>query len=189
MVTLLIATRNAHKVGEIRAILGEGFRFLTLSDVPNSPEVIEDAGTFAGNATKKAVALARWLGEAQRLESNVAALKPGVQKGLFELRNGPRAVPARSAQENAGALGKSDRPGAQRAAASRDGSRSGGWMPRCSPSPARTFGVNENPPCRASHIHVGQTRRGAGNVLRVAFATVGTRHWLQQHHRLGLDSS
>ena len=69
MVTLLIATRNAHKVGEIRAILGEGFHYLTLNDVPNAPEVIEDAGTFAGNATKKAVALAKWLGEARRLES------------------------------------------------------------------------------------------------------------------------
>ena len=76
MVTLLIATRNAHKVGEIRAILGEGFRLLTLNDLPNSPEVIEDARTLAGNATKKAVALARWLGEALVLESNVAGLKP-----------------------------------------------------------------------------------------------------------------
>jgi XTP/dITP diphosphohydrolase len=63
MVTLLIATRNPHKVGEIRAILGEEFRYLTLNDVPNPPEVIEDAGTFAGNATKKGVALAKWLAE------------------------------------------------------------------------------------------------------------------------------
>ena len=55
MITLLIATRNMHKVGEIRAILGEQFHYLTLNDLPNSPEVIEDAGTFAGNATKKAV--------------------------------------------------------------------------------------------------------------------------------------
>jgi XTP/dITP diphosphohydrolase len=62
MITLLIATRNAHKVGEIRAILGEEFHYLTLADLPNAPEVIEDAGTFAGNATKKAVALAKWLG-------------------------------------------------------------------------------------------------------------------------------
>ena len=77
MVTLLIATRNAHKVGEIRAILGEEFRYLTLNNVPNSPEVIEDAVTFAGNATKKAVVLARWLGEAKGLESNVACLKSG----------------------------------------------------------------------------------------------------------------
>ncbi len=60
MITLLIATRNAHKVGEIRAILGEGYRYLTLNDFPAAPEVVEDAGTFTGNATRKAVALARW---------------------------------------------------------------------------------------------------------------------------------
>ena len=61
--TLLIATRNEHKVGEIRAILGEQFRYLTLKDFPDAPPVIEDADTFAGNATKKAVELARWLSE------------------------------------------------------------------------------------------------------------------------------
>jgi XTP/dITP diphosphohydrolase len=59
--TLLIATRNAHKVGEIRAILGESFGFLTLHDFPGAPKVIEDADTFAGNAAKKAVELARWV--------------------------------------------------------------------------------------------------------------------------------
>lgn len=62
MITLFIATRNAHKVGEIRAILGESFGYLTLNDFPDAPKVIEDADTFAGNATKKAVELARWLG-------------------------------------------------------------------------------------------------------------------------------
>ena len=61
MTTLLIATRNAHKVGEIRAILGNRFQFLTLNDFPAAPPVIEDADTFAGNATKKAVELAQWL--------------------------------------------------------------------------------------------------------------------------------
>jgi XTP/dITP diphosphohydrolase len=61
MTTLLIASRNAHKVGEIRAILGEGFRCLTLNDFPGAPEVVEDAPTFAGNAAKKAVELAAWL--------------------------------------------------------------------------------------------------------------------------------
>lgn len=76
---MLIATRNAHKVEEIQAILGEGFHYLTLNDVPNSPEVVEDSGTFAGNATKKAVTLAKWLGEAQSLKPNVAGLKPGVE--------------------------------------------------------------------------------------------------------------
>jgi len=59
--TFLIATRNAHKVGEIRAILGEQFKYLTLDDFPGAPKVVEDANTFAGNATKKAVALAKWI--------------------------------------------------------------------------------------------------------------------------------
>ena len=61
MTTLLIATRNAHKVGEIRAILSDGFNYLTLRDFPNAPAVVEDAATFAGNATKKSVELAQWL--------------------------------------------------------------------------------------------------------------------------------
>jgi XTP/dITP diphosphohydrolase len=63
MTTLLIATRNAHKVGEIRAILGAGFQFLTLNDFPGAPAVVEDADTFAGNAAKKAVELASWMAE------------------------------------------------------------------------------------------------------------------------------
>lgn len=61
MTTFLIATRNAHKVGEIQKILGDSFRYLTLKDLPGAPEVIEDAATFSGNATKKAVELAQWL--------------------------------------------------------------------------------------------------------------------------------
>jgi XTP/dITP diphosphohydrolase len=61
MTTLLIATRNTHKVVEIRAILGAQFQFLTLNDFPNAPKIIEDADTFAGNAAKKAVELAKWL--------------------------------------------------------------------------------------------------------------------------------
>jgi len=61
MTTLLIATRNAHKVGEIQAILGAQFRCLTLKDFSDAPKVVEDADTFAGNAAKKAVELAKWL--------------------------------------------------------------------------------------------------------------------------------
>ena len=69
MMTLLLATRNAHKVEEIRAILGDkNFSLLTLKDFPGAPEVIEDANTFAGNATKKAVELARWLSQTQTPE-------------------------------------------------------------------------------------------------------------------------
>jgi XTP/dITP diphosphohydrolase len=61
MTTFIIATRNAHKVEEIRGILGSQFQFRTLRDFPNAPAVIEDANTFSGNATKKAVELAQWI--------------------------------------------------------------------------------------------------------------------------------
>ena len=61
MTTLLIATRNTHKVQEIRAILGNGFDYVSLQDFPAAPAVVEDADTFAGNAAKKAVELAAWL--------------------------------------------------------------------------------------------------------------------------------
>jgi len=63
MTTLLIATRNAHKAGEIQAILGKNVRCLTLKEFPDAPAVVEDADTFAGNAAKKAVELAKWLVE------------------------------------------------------------------------------------------------------------------------------
>ena len=72
MLTLIIATRNPHKVQEIRAILGERLTFMTLNDFPGAPTVIEDAPTFAGNATKKALELARWIAglpNAQKLSS------------------------------------------------------------------------------------------------------------------------
>jgi XTP/dITP diphosphohydrolase len=61
MTTLLIATRNAHKTGEIQTILGTRFHCLTLEKFPGAPTVLEDADTFAGNATKKATELAKWL--------------------------------------------------------------------------------------------------------------------------------
>lgn len=60
MAVILIATRNAHKVQEIQTILGPEHQFLTLNDYPGAPKVVEDADTFAGNAAKKAEALAQW---------------------------------------------------------------------------------------------------------------------------------
>jgi len=71
---LLLATRNTHKVGEIRAILGGNFRLLTLNDFLGAPKVVEDADTFAGNAAKKAGELAKWLA---RVESGKRKAESG----------------------------------------------------------------------------------------------------------------
>lgn len=62
MTTLLLATRNRHKVQEIQAILGGSYRYWDLNELSGAPSVLEDQATFAGNATKKAVSLARWWG-------------------------------------------------------------------------------------------------------------------------------
>ena len=99
MTTILIATRNAHKVAEIRAILGRQFQFLTLNDFSAAPKVVEDADTFAGNATKKAAGLASWLSTDSRfaihdstnfvladdsgLEVDALGGKPGVHSARF----------------------------------------------------------------------------------------------------------
>ncbi|MBA4148295.1 MAG: non-canonical purine NTP pyrophosphatase [Verrucomicrobia bacterium] len=62
MQTLIIATRNKHKVEEIKSILGtEHFQFLTLDDLPDAPPIVEDGETFADNATRKSVGLIRWI--------------------------------------------------------------------------------------------------------------------------------
>lgn len=58
---LLIATRNSHKVGEIQAVLGQRFRYLSLRDLPGAPEPEETGATFEENARIKAHALAAWI--------------------------------------------------------------------------------------------------------------------------------
>ncbi|MBE2214107.1 MAG: RdgB/HAM1 family non-canonical purine NTP pyrophosphatase [Opitutaceae bacterium] len=58
---LYLATGNRHKLGEVTAILaasGITAEVLPPSAVGGMPEVVEDTGTFVGNATKKARALA-----------------------------------------------------------------------------------------------------------------------------------
>ncbi|MEN9572854.1 MAG: hypothetical protein RL514_709 [Verrucomicrobiota bacterium] len=74
MTTLFIATRNAHKVGEIAAILGDGVQCRPLLlEFPTAPVPVEDADTFAGNALKKAQALADWLNAPPALDLRLSA--------------------------------------------------------------------------------------------------------------------
>lgn len=116
MTTLLIATRNAHKVQEIRAILGDGFRCLTLDDFPAAPHTVEDADTFAGNATKKAVELARWistspatrhpapefvLADDSGLEVDALGGQPGVHSARFAALDAGGPGNSRDADNNA----------------------------------------------------------------------------------------
>ena len=52
---LVVATRNAHKTGEIRAMLAGKWEVKDLSDYPQAPPVDETGVTFTENATLKAL--------------------------------------------------------------------------------------------------------------------------------------
>jgi XTP/dITP diphosphohydrolase len=86
---LLIATRNRHKLAEIRAIFAlPGLELLGPDDTAPLPDVEEDADTFEGNALKKARTLAeasglRTLADDSGLEVEALAGAPGVRSARF----------------------------------------------------------------------------------------------------------
>ena len=62
---VVLATRNAHKVGEVQrivSVLTEEIEIIDLGEFPQAPAVVEDGGTFAQNALKKARAIASHTG-------------------------------------------------------------------------------------------------------------------------------
>lgn len=54
MKKLVFATNNAHKLSEIRAILGDTIEVLSLDDIGCTDEIPETADTLEGNALQKA---------------------------------------------------------------------------------------------------------------------------------------
>lgn len=56
---LIIASRNPHKIDEIRAIAGPKFAVRGVADFDRLPEVAETGSTFLENATLKAVAISK----------------------------------------------------------------------------------------------------------------------------------
>ena len=105
--TIILATRNAHKTSELRQMLSNSFEIKNLRDFSNVPETIEDAPTFAGNATKKAVTLAQWLANsrAMREDSFVLADDSGLE--VDALGGAPGVLSARFAALDTGAPGNS----------------------------------------------------------------------------------
>ena len=111
---LLVATRNRHKLEEIRQIFARpGLTLVAADEVPGLPEdVVEDAETFEGNALKKARELGcvsgLWtLADDSGLE--VAALNnaPGVYSARYA--GEPCSYPANNAKLLSELEGVSDR--------------------------------------------------------------------------------
>jgi len=103
--TIVLATGNAKKLEEVRAILGpEGVAIRGLDDFPPVPEPVEDAETFAGNARIKAVAYAAALGVPCLADDSglcVDALDgaPGVRSARYAGVEGERPVRDRANNE------------------------------------------------------------------------------------------
>lgn len=89
MAVLVIGTKNAHKLREIRAILGDlGLDLRGLDAWPRVSKVVEDGKTFEENAAKKALSWARELGEAvladdSGLEVDALGGRPGVYSSRY----------------------------------------------------------------------------------------------------------
>ncbi|MDR1097195.1 MAG: non-canonical purine NTP diphosphatase [Tannerella sp.] len=55
MKTIVFATNNAHKLEEVRTIISDGIRIVSLADIGCHDEIPETSDTLEGNALQKAV--------------------------------------------------------------------------------------------------------------------------------------
>ncbi len=110
---ILIASRNAHKIQEIREIFDlPGVEWVSTAEFPDLHDVVEDGDTFEANAVKKATELARatglWaLADDSGLEVAALGNAPGVYSARYA------GEPCNHANNNAKLLrelaGKNDR--------------------------------------------------------------------------------
>jgi len=101
-VKLILATRNRHKLEEIRTLFDlPGLELSSALDHPDIPDVEEDGKTFEENAVKKALALARatgcWaLADDSGLEVDALGGAPGVYSARYA--GEPVSYPANNAK-------------------------------------------------------------------------------------------
>lgn len=110
MTKLIIATRNAHKVGEIQSILGNGFDCQSLDGFEDVPNPVEDGENFGANAAIKARTIGEWMiaNHGDRFEpasSWVLADDSGLE--VDALNGAPGVHSARFAAVDTGAEGNS----------------------------------------------------------------------------------
>ena len=88
MTEVLLATRNPHKLREVREILAEtDFGVISIDDLDGIPEIVEDGDTFEANADKKARTLARLTGRvAVADDSGIAVDALGGEPGIYSAR-------------------------------------------------------------------------------------------------------
>lgn len=93
---LIVATRNAHKTAEIRAMIGDRFDVLDVTAFPECPEIEETGTTFLENARLKAEGISSmldgWvLSDDSGLEVDALGGAPGVWSSSFGGEEGNHA--------------------------------------------------------------------------------------------------
>jgi len=91
---LLVATKNQGKLREIRSLFAsQGIEVVGLETLANAPDVVEDGDSFAANARKKALKMARY--------ANCLTLADDSGLVVPELNGAPGIFSARYAGEDA----------------------------------------------------------------------------------------
>ena len=93
---LIIATRNAHKTAEIRAMIGDRLEVLDVTSFPECPVIEETGSTFLENARLKALGISRliegWvLSDDSGLEVDALDGAPGVWSSSYGGEEGNHA--------------------------------------------------------------------------------------------------
>lgn len=93
MKDLIMATNNAHKLAEVRQILGNRFNVKGLKDIGCEEDIPEDADTLEGNALQKARYVHEHYGvdcfaDDTGLEVEALGGEPGVYTARYGSRNG-----------------------------------------------------------------------------------------------------
>jgi XTP/dITP diphosphohydrolase len=109
---LVFATNNAHKLEEVRSMIGQKFEIVSLKDIGYFEDIPETSGTIAGNAHQKAETLHKLTGrncfaDDSGLEVFALDRQPGVDSAFY-------AGPQKNSYDNNQKLlremkGKSDR--------------------------------------------------------------------------------
>ncbi len=93
---LILATRNAHKTEEIRAMIGDRYEVMDATAFPHLPEIEETGTTFLENARLKAEGISRLvedvvLSDDSGLEVDALAGAPGVWSSSYGGEEGNHA--------------------------------------------------------------------------------------------------
>ena len=93
MKTLVFASNNAHKLEEIRSILGEKFEVKSLKDIGCDVDIPETGSTFKENALQKAQYVKEHFGldcfaDDSGLEVEALGGEPGVYSARYAMKNG-----------------------------------------------------------------------------------------------------